>query len=40
MIAVELQALRHIPVTIGLVVGMGKVDPIVAEARADTSTCW
>ena len=40
MIAVELQALRHSPVTIGLVVRKDKVDPIVAVARANTSTWW
>ena len=33
LIAVELDALRHIPVMIGLVVGNDKIDPTVAEAR-------
>jgi DNA-binding transcriptional regulator LsrR (DeoR family) len=33
LIALELEALRHIPVTIGLAVGKDKVDSIIAGAR-------
>jgi DNA-binding transcriptional regulator LsrR (DeoR family) len=33
LIAVELEALRHIPVTIGVAVGKDKVEPIIAAAR-------